>query len=93
VSRVSFSLHRLLEESCIQLAASLLDSTHRPTKTVLHLVVWYAGPGQNNNTTVDTDLEAGLSPLGAADTDDENQVINPFASNGEALNVYCKVRL
>ena len=29
---VSFSLHRLLDESCIQLAASLLDSADKPTK-------------------------------------------------------------
>ena len=29
---VSFSLHQLLDESCVQLAASLLDNTDKPTK-------------------------------------------------------------
>ena len=37
-------------------------------QTVLHLIVWYAGPGQNNNANFDTDVEAG----GASE--DENQV-------------------
>ena len=34
VAKVSFSLHRLLEESCIQLAASLLDQTQKPIKVL-----------------------------------------------------------
>ena len=34
VAQVSFSLHRLLEESCIQLAASLLDQTQKPIKVL-----------------------------------------------------------
>ena len=38
-------------------------------QTVLHLIVWYAGPGQNNNANFDTDVEAG----GASE--DDNQVI------------------
>ena len=48
LGQVSFSLHRLLEEPCIQLAASLVDPAQRPVRAMLHLQVWYSGPGQMN---------------------------------------------
>ena len=39
VAQLSFSLHRLLEESCIQLAASLLDPQDKPTKVIIASVL------------------------------------------------------
>ena len=56
----------------LELAASLLDAQGKPTKSELHLEVWYAGPGQHENLGQHQgDLERGIAREDSGEREDE----------------------
>ena len=61
ISQTSIGLHRILEETSLQLSACLIDQTGKPSKTELELQIRYFGPGQLHlERMVSTDTEMDM---------------------------------